>query len=85
MRTIRRNGCRALLSGYTYQNKKRREQQLARGEQPDELEDVLEDDGQYNNTIMMRILGPVVRFVDRPWKVLLNATGSYQIPHGTPP
>lgn len=55
----------------TYQNKKRREQQLARGEQPDELEDTLEDDGQYNNTIMMKILGPVVRFVDRPWKVSL--------------
>jgi len=51
-------------------NKKRREQQLARGEQPNELEDVPEDDGQYNNTIMMKILGPVVRFVDRPWKVL---------------
>ena len=32
---------------------------------------MLEDDGQYNNTIMMKILGPVVRFVDRPWKVLL--------------
>ncbi|KAN0139796.1 High-affinity nickel-transport domain containing protein [Lactarius tabidus] len=56
------------------QNKKRREQQLARGEQPDESEDVLEDDGQYNNTIMMKILGPVVRFVDRPWKVLLVPT-----------
>ena len=52
-------------------NNKRREEQLARGEQPDESEDVLEDDGQYNNTIMMRILGPVVRFVDRPWKVHL--------------
>jgi len=50
-------------------NKKRREQQLARGEQPDELGDILEDDGQYNNTIMMKILGPVVRFVDRPWKM----------------
>ncbi|KAI0283898.1 high-affinity nickel-transport protein-domain-containing protein [Russula aff. rugulosa BPL654] len=34
-----------------------RQQQLAR------------DDGQYNNTIMMKILGPVVRFVDRPWKM----------------
>ncbi|KAI0004593.1 high-affinity nickel-transport protein-domain-containing protein [Russula compacta] len=44
-------------------------QQLAQGEQPDELEDVLEDDGQYNNTIMMKILGPVVRFVDHPWKM----------------
>jgi high-affinity nickel-transport protein len=32
---------------------------------------VLEDDGQYNNTIMMKILGPVIRFVDRPWKVIL--------------
>ncbi|KAH9080626.1 NicO-domain-containing protein [Lactarius deliciosus] len=32
-------------------------------------QDVLEDDGQYNNTIMMKILGPVVRFVDRPWKM----------------
>ncbi|KAI9465582.1 NicO-domain-containing protein [Lactarius psammicola] len=51
------------------QVRRRREQQLARGEQPDESEDVLEDDGQYNNTIMMRILGPVVRFVDRPWKM----------------
>ncbi|KAI0269739.1 high-affinity nickel-transport protein-domain-containing protein [Gloeopeniophorella convolvens] len=48
---------------------KRREQQLARGEQPTELEDELEDDGAYNNTIMMKILGPVVRFVDRPWKM----------------
>ncbi|KAH8989651.1 NicO-domain-containing protein [Lactarius hatsudake] len=45
------------------------EQQLARGEQPDESEDVLEDDGQHNNTIMMKILGPVVRFVNRPWKM----------------
>ena len=52
-------------------NNKRQEERLARGEQPDESEDVLEDDGQYNNTIMMRVLGPVVRFVDRPWKVLL--------------
>ncbi|KAI0304491.1 high-affinity nickel-transport protein-domain-containing protein [Multifurca ochricompacta] len=51
------------------QNKKRREQQLARGIQPDEIEDMSEDDGQYNNTIMMKILGPVVRFVDRPWKM----------------
>ncbi|KAI0252388.1 high-affinity nickel-transport protein-domain-containing protein [Lactifluus subvellereus] len=51
------------------QNKRRKEQQIARGEQPDELEDVLEDDGQYNNTIMMKIFGPVVRFVDRPWKM----------------
>jgi len=32
---------------------------------------MLEDDGQYNNTIMVKILGPVVRFVDRPRKVLL--------------
>ena len=52
-------------------NNKRREQRLAQGEQADESEDVLEDDGQYNNTIMMKILGPVVRFVDRPWKVVL--------------
>ncbi|KAH9179154.1 NicO-domain-containing protein [Lactarius sanguifluus] len=51
------------------QNNERRKQQLARGEQPDESEDVLEDDGQYNNTIMMKILGPLVRFVDRPWKM----------------
>jgi high-affinity nickel-transport protein len=51
------------------ENKKRKEERLARGEQPDESEDVLEDDGQYNNTIMMRILGPLVRFVDRPWKM----------------
>ena len=47
---------------------------MARGEQPDELEDILEDNGQYNNTIMMKILGPVVRFVDRPWKVPLVLT-----------
>ncbi len=64
-----------------YQNKKRREQQLARGEQPDELEDVLEDDARYNNTIMMKILGPVFRFVDRPWKVLLMRP----LPHTTYP
>lgn len=29
---------------------------------------------------MMKILGPVVRFVDRPWKVLLPMR-PYQLPH----
>jgi high-affinity nickel-transport protein len=53
---------------------------LARGEQPDELEDILEDDGQYNNTIMMKILGPVVRFVDRPWKVVPLVTDAIPVP-----
>jgi high-affinity nickel-transport protein len=69
-----------LCSLVIHQNKKRREQQLAGGEQPDELQDVLEDGGQYNNTIMMKILGPVVRFVDRPWKVSLDST-PLTIPH----
>ncbi|KAI0056100.1 NicO-domain-containing protein [Artomyces pyxidatus] len=43
--------------------------QLARGEEPNDDYEIVEDEGQYNNTIMMKILGPVVRFVDSPWKM----------------
>ena len=28
-----------------------------------------EDDGSHKGTLMMRILGPIVTFVDRPWKM----------------
>ncbi|KAI0043452.1 NicO-domain-containing protein [Auriscalpium vulgare] len=48
---------------------KKRHRRIARGEPPDSADELIEDDGQYNNTIMMKLLGPVVRFVDRPWKM----------------
>ncbi|THH20116.1 hypothetical protein EW146_g1211 [Bondarzewia mesenterica] len=51
------------------QNKKRRAEQLARGEAPNNMDDIVEDEDKYNRTIMMRILGPIVKFVDRPWKM----------------
>lgn len=34
-----------------------------------ELAGIYEDEEERPNTIMMRILGPVVRFVNKPWKV----------------
>ncbi|KAA1469899.1 NicO-domain-containing protein [Dentipellis sp. KUC8613] len=51
------------------QNKRRRAAQLERGEEINADEDLLEDEGRYNQTIMMKILGPIVKFVDRPWKM----------------
>ncbi|TFY63963.1 hypothetical protein EVG20_g6106 [Dentipellis fragilis] len=59
------------------QNKRRRAAQLERGEEINADEDLLEDEGRYNQTIMMKIIGPIVKFVDRPWKVR-NAIIFYQ-------
>ncbi|KAI0320547.1 NicO-domain-containing protein [Amylostereum chailletii] len=50
-------------------NAKRREAILAAGGRPEDADELMEDDGQYNNTIMMKLLGPVVKFVNRPWKM----------------
>ncbi|TBU39468.1 NicO-domain-containing protein [Dichomitus squalens] len=33
------------------------------------LDEEPEDDGSHQNTLMMKLLGPVVTFVDRPWKM----------------
>ncbi|KAK7681581.1 hypothetical protein QCA50_015314 [Cerrena zonata] len=49
--------------------KKEREARLARGEDPSDLDDDKDDENSHGNTLMMKILGPVVRFVDRPWKM----------------
>ncbi|KAG8925169.1 hypothetical protein FRC02_009877 [Tulasnella sp. 418] len=44
------------------------EARVARGQSPVPDADA-EDDGSRNKSLTMRILGPVTRFVDRPWKV----------------
>ena len=52
------------------QIKKRRTQRIARGETAQDEDDLDgEDDGSHKGTLMMRILGPIVTFVDRPWKM----------------
>ena len=52
------------------QIKKRRTERVARGETAQGEDDLDgEDDGSHKGTLMMRILGPIVTFVDRPWKM----------------
>ncbi|KIY72001.1 NicO-domain-containing protein [Cylindrobasidium torrendii FP15055 ss-10] len=45
-------------------HRSQRKQQLAAG-----VSDEPEDDGKNNNMLMMRLIGPVINFVDRPWKM----------------
>jgi high-affinity nickel-transport protein len=57
-----------LLSTYTScakEQEKQRAAQLTAGEAVDETP----IDPKHNSMIMMRILGPVITFVDKPWKV----------------
>ncbi|TCD62989.1 hypothetical protein EIP91_006148 [Steccherinum ochraceum] len=53
--------------------KKERTRRIAQGEDPSDVDDDLqaEEDrqGNHGNTLMMKIIGPVVTFVDRPWKM----------------
>ncbi|KAH9924277.1 NicO-domain-containing protein [Epithele typhae] len=52
-----------------YQMKRQRAQRAVRGEAG--ADDVVDEDNTYShgNTLMMKVLGPVVTFVDRPWKM----------------
>ena len=71
IRARRKVGIQSLLHTYlslTYrQAQKRQEERAAQGNQP--LDDEEENTHHKNNMFMMRILGPVVQFVNRPWKV----------------
>ena len=58
-----------ITDGPASKNKVRRAEQLAHGETPNDMDDIIEDDANYGKTIMMKVIGPVVKFVDRPWKV----------------
>ncbi|KAJ8502582.1 hypothetical protein ONZ45_g11627 [Pleurotus djamor] len=48
---------------------KEREQLIAQGQLPPEASE-LDDDPKHNQTLVLRIIGPIITFVDRPWKVL---------------
>jgi hypothetical protein len=47
----------------------RRKRRLADGENQAACEDDASNGGKHNNMLMMRVLGPLINFVDRPWKV----------------
>ena len=56
---------------YVMQDKARRAQRIADGESHEDIdaEEAAEQTGVQANTIMVKILRPVIMFVDRPWKV----------------
>ena len=64
--------------------KKERALRIERGEDPDDVDDDLEEDHSTGNTLMMKLLGPIVRFVDKPWKMypvgVLFGFGVYSLP-----
>lgn len=36
---------------------------------PDDAREALDDNPKHSQTFVLRLLGPVITFVDRPWKV----------------
>jgi len=48
---------------------KQRARRIADGENQAADDIDMFDGGNHNNMLMMRILGPIIHFVDRPWKV----------------
>ncbi|RPD62214.1 NicO-domain-containing protein [Lentinus tigrinus ALCF2SS1-7] len=56
-----------------YRLKKERALRAARGEEAshskNDVDEVDEHDEHHGNTLMMRLIGPIVTFVDRPWKM----------------
>ncbi|KAI0714024.1 high-affinity nickel-transport protein-domain-containing protein [Cerioporus squamosus] len=53
-----------------YRLKKERTSRAARGEEaPQSIDEDEMDEEPHRNTLMMRLIGPVVTFVDRPWKM----------------
>lgn len=51
------------------QLKKERASRIERGEDPSEIDDELDEHQSQGNTLMMKLIGPIVTFVDRPWKM----------------
>lgn len=49
--------------------KKERAKRIERGEDPSDIDDELDEQEGQGNTLMMKLIGPVVTFVDRPWKM----------------
>jgi len=49
--------------------KQERELRIKRGEDPTLVDEELDDDKSHGNTLMMKIIGPVVTFVNQPWKM----------------
>lgn len=51
--------------------KKERQMRIARGEDPEDVDEDLDmrDAESHGNTLMMKLIGPIVTFVDRPWKM----------------
>lgn len=49
--------------------KKERAKRIERGEDPSGIDDELDEQEGQGNTLMMKLIGPVVTFVDRPWKM----------------
>ena len=51
--------------------KKERQLRLERGEDPAAIEEEFaqRDSESSGNTLMMKIIGPIVNFVDTPWKM----------------
>ena len=49
--------------------KQERERRIARGEDISQFELELEAEESRGNTLTMRIIGPIVTFVNRPWKM----------------
>ncbi|KAL4258244.1 Nickel/cobalt efflux system [Pleurotus pulmonarius] len=49
---------------------KHQEHQMAQGLlSPDEAREALDDNPKHSQTFVLRLLGPVITFVDRPWKM----------------
>ncbi|KAI0755148.1 high-affinity nickel-transport protein-domain-containing protein [Daedaleopsis nitida] len=48
---------------------KQRAEHAARGDPVSDAHDNPEDDEPHQNTLMMKLLGPIVTYVDRPWKM----------------
>ena len=46
-----------------------RARRIERGEDPSDIDDEMEQQQARGSTLMMRIIGPIVQFVDRPWKM----------------
>ncbi len=51
------------------QMEKERRLRLQRGEDPTVIDSDLQDQENHESTLMMKLIWPIVTFVDRPWKM----------------
>lgn len=49
--------------------KKERASRIERGEDPSDVDKYIYEQDNQGNTVMMKVIGPVVTFVNRPWKM----------------